>query len=413
MDVSLTTKLAIDGGKPVRNTFLPYGRQWIGPEEERKVIEVLRSDWITTGPVTKEFERKFAQYVGARHAVACHTGTAALHLAVSAAGIEPGDEVVTTPFTFAATSNAVLYRGGRPVFADIQSDTKNIDPVAAEKAVTKKTKAMIPVHYAGHPCDLDPLHETAVDHDLTVIEDAAHAVSAEYRGKRIGGLSDLTIFSFHPVKNMTTGEGGMVTTDSDELAEKVRAYRAHGIVEDPEKRWAKEGSHYYEMHYLGHRFYMTEMQAALGLVQLNKLQSFQKRRREIVDFYNEELASLDAIAIPIVRPYVRHAWHLYVIELTAKWLEHRRDDVFAAVRAENVGVNVHYIPVYYHPYYRDHFGFKRGLFPRAERAYERVLTLPLFPKMTDGDATDVVRALRKVLDAKRPAGRGRRAARST
>ena len=405
----MTEKLAIDGGSPVRSTFLPYGRQWLGPEEERKVLEVLRSDWVTTGPVTKEFEEKFARFVGAKHAVACHTGTAALHLAVSAAGIGPGDEVVTTPFTFAATSNAVLYRGGTPVFADIQPDTKNLDPAFVKKAITKKTRAVIPVHYAGHPVDLDEIHELAEAHGLTVIEDAAHAVSAEYRGERIGHLSDLTIFSFHPVKQMTTGEGGMVTTDSTNLAEKLRAYRAHGIVEDPEKRWAKEGSHFYEMKFLGHRFYMTEMQAALGVVQLSKLEGFQRRRREIARYYDEELANLDGVTTPVVRPYVRHAWHLYVVDLTGAGLEGKRDEVFAAMRAENIGVNVHYIPVHYHPYYREHFGFRRGAFPKAERAYRRVLSLPLFPKMTDEDAADVVHALRKVMNAKRPAGGRRRA----
>ena len=394
-------KLAVDGGEPIRPSFLPYARQWLGPEEEAKVLQVLRSDWITTGPVTKEFEEKFAQFVGAKHAVSCHTGTAALHLAVSAAGISPGDEVVTTPFTFAATSNAVLYRGGMPVFADIQPDTKNVDPAAIENAITKKTKAIIPVHYAGHPCDLDEIHEVARDRGLVVIEDAAHAVGAEYRGRRIGALSDLTIFSFHPVKQMTTGEGGMVTTDSDEFAQKLRAYRAHGIVEDPEKRWAKEGSYRYEMRYLGHRFYMTEMQAALGVVQLAKLPRFQERRREIVDFYQREFASLDGVTKPVERSYVRQAWHLYVVELSSRSLEGKRDEVFAAMRAENIGVNVHYIPVYRHPYYRDLLGPPPDKFPNAERAYSRALTLPLFPKMTNADSRDVASALRKVVDAYR------------
>lgn len=402
-------KLAIDGGDPVRATFLPYGRQWLGREEEEKIQAVLRSDWVTTGPITKEFEAQFAKFVGAKHAVSCHTGTAALHLAASAAGVEPGDEVVTTPFTFVATSNAVLYRGGTPVFADIQLDTKNIDPVAIRKAITPKARAIIPVHFAGHPCDLDEIHEIARDHGLLVIEDAAHAVSAGYKKKRIGALSDLTIFSFHPVKQMTTGEGGMVTTNSDDLAEKLRAYRAHGIVEDPEKRWSKGGSYRYEMKYLGHRFYMSEMQAALGVAQLAKLDQFQRRRREIVDFYQEELASVDAIARPVERAYVKHAWHLYVVELSAKWLAGKRDDVFAAMRAENIGVNVHYIPVYHHPYYRDRPALLNGTFPKTERAFARVLTLPLFPRMTNEDAEDVVRALRKVINAKRPSSVRRRA----
>ena len=407
----MTERLALDGGKPVRDTFLPYGRQWLGAEEEKRVLEVLRSDWVTTGPVTKEFEEKFGRFVGAKHAVSCHTGTAALHLAVSAAGIAPKDEVVTTPFTFAATSNAVLYRGGTPVFADIQPDTKNLDPAKAAKVVTRKTKALLPVHFAGHPCDLDELHETARERDLVVIEDAAHAVSAEYRGRRIGALSDLTVFSFHPVKNMTTGEGGMVTTDSDGLAELLRAYRAHGVTTDPEKRFGKEGGHFYEMRHLGHRFYMTEMQAALGVCQLGKLEAFQRRRREIVAFYDRALADLQGVRLPARRPHVKHAWHLYTIELDG----FDRDAIFAAMRAENIGVNVHYIPVPFHPYYRERFGFRRGTFPRAERAYRRILTLPLFPRMTDADAGDVVTALRKVLGAlrlRRTAGKGVRGRRA-
>ena len=399
----MTDPLAIDGGKPVRDTFLPYGKQWLGPEEEAKVLEVLRSDYVTTGPVTREFEEAFARFVGAKHAVACHTGTAALHLAVSALGVGPGDEVVTTPFTFAATSNAVLYRGGTPVFADVQADTKNVDPAEVAKAVTGKAKAILPVHFAGHPVDLDEVHAIARERGLAVIEDAAHAVGAEYRGRKVGGLSEISIFSFHPVKQMTTGEGGMVTTNDDDLAAKVRAFRAHGVVTDPETRFGKGGSYFYEMKHLGHRFYMTEMQAAIGVVQLGKLAGFQRRRREIVAFYDRELAAIDGITLPVTRPYVAHAWHLYTVELTAPWLAGRRDDVFAAMRAENIGVNVHYIPVHLHPYYRDTLGFRSGMSPVAERAYARILTLPLFPRMTDGDAADVVEALAKVVGAIRGA----------
>jgi len=391
-------RLAVDGGKPIRDTFLPYGRQWLGPEEERRVLEVLRSDWITTGPVTKEFEEKFAKFVGAKHAVACHTGTAALHLAVSAAGIGSKDEVVTTPFTFAATSNAVLYRGGTPVFADILPDTKNLDPEEARAAVTRKTRALIPVHFAGQPCDMDELGELAEKRDLVVIEDAAHAAGAEYRGRRIGSISDMTIFSFHPVKNMTTAEGGMVTTNSAELAERLRTFRAHGIVTNPEKRFGKEGSHFYSMEHLGHRFYMTELQAALGVCQLKKLPAFQERRRAIVAYYDRELADLEAVGLPVTRRYVKHAWHLYTIELGAGL---DRDAVFTAMRAENIGVNVHYIPVHCHPYYRRTLKLRRGTYPVAEGVYGRILSLPLFPRMSDEDADDVVQGLRKVVDSLR------------
>jgi dTDP-4-amino-4,6-dideoxygalactose transaminase len=397
----VTEKLAIDGGKPVRATFLPYGRQVLGPEEEARVLEVLRSDWLTTGPVTKEFEDRFAAVVGARYAVACHTGTAALHLAACALEIGAGDEVITSPYTFAATSNAILYRAGTPVFADIEPETKNLDPSRASAAITSRTRALLPVHYAGHPCELDEIHTIARERNLAVIEDAAHAVAASYRGHRIGGLSDLTVFSFHPVKNMTTGEGGMVTTNRDDLADRLRAYRAHGVPTDPEKRFGKEGGHFYEMRYLGNRYHMTELQAAIGLAQLEKLEVFQARRRGIVAIYQRELSDLREIMLPVERPYVRHGWHLFAIDLTAQWLAGKRDDFFRALRAENIGVNVHYIPVHLHPYYRERFGFRPGQLPIAESAYSRTLTLPLFHGMTDDDAMDVVRALRKVLDAKR------------
>jgi len=401
----VTETLAIDGGTPVRDTFLPYATQWIGPDEEARVLQVLRSEWITTGPVTKEFEEAFARYVGAKHAVSCHSGTAALHLSMGALGIDPGDEVITTPFTFAATSNAVLFRGGTPVFADIQEDTRNLDPGAAAGAITRKTKAIVPVHFGGHPCDMDELRKLAKDHSLAVVEDAAHALSAEYRGRRIGGTDGLAVFSFHPVKNITTGEGGMVTTNSGELAERVRALRAHGVMTDPDARFGPRGSYFYEMRLLGHRFYMTDMQAALGIAQLGRLESFQRRRREIVALYERELGGVEGIRLPVSRSEVLHAWHLYVIELTGPGLD--RDWAFKAMRAENIGVNVHYIPVHYHPYYRERFGDRKGRFPRAERAYERVLTLPLFPRMTDEDAMDVVRALRKVMDVWRPRARVR------
>lgn len=390
-------KPAMEGGKPVRDTFLPYGKQWITEEDIEKVDEVLRSDWITTGPVLREFEREFAHFVKAKYAIAVSSGTAALHIAVSACGIGKEDEVITTPMTFAATSNVVVMRGGKPVFADIKNDTHNIDSTEIKKKRTKKTKALIPVHFTGQPCDLDEIHEIAQENDQIVIEDAAHAVDSEYKGKKVGSISDLTVFSFHPVKNITTGEGGMVTTNDDQLAEQLEMYRNHGINKDANKRFGKEGSWFYEMQYLGLNYRLTDIQAALGLSQLKRISELQDRRKDIVKIYNKELDEIPEISIPYVKDNVKHGWHLYIITLKQNMLKVDRNKIFEALRAENIGVNVHYIPVHLHPYYKEVFGYKEGDYPVSEMIYTKIITLPLFPRMTDDDTYDVINAIKKVV----------------
>ncbi|WP_078060728.1 UDP-4-amino-4,6-dideoxy-N-acetyl-beta-L-altrosamine transaminase [Desulfotomaculum copahuensis] len=382
--------------------MLPYARQLIEQDDIDAVTEVLRSDWLTTGPTVAEFERRFAARVGARYAVAVSSGTAALHAACFAAGLGRGDEVITSPLTFVASANCALFLGAKPVFADIDPDTYNIDPAEIEKKITAQTKAIIPVHFTGQPCDLDAIHDIARRCKLSVIEDAAHALGAEYKGRPVGGLSDMTVFSFHPVKHITTGEGGMVTTNDEELYQWLLLFRNHGITRDPEMMTENHGPWYYEALDLGFNYRLTDIQAALGLSQLRKLDRFLARRRAIAAIYNEAFAQIPAVRIPWQAPYGRTAWHLYVLSLNLEQLKKDRAEIFAALRAENIGVNVHYIPVYRHPYYRwlgdpDSCSLQGFYCYQAEELYRRLITLPLFPAMTDRDAADVVAAVRKVL----------------
>ena len=390
-------ELAINGGKPVRETFLPYGKQWIDEDDISRVVEVLESDWVTTGPVLRKFEEKFAEFVGAKYGIAVSSGTAALHVAVCACRIKAGDDAVTTPFTFASTANSLVFQGSKPVFADVKRDTYNIDPAEIEKRVTGNTKAIMPVDYAGQPCDLDAIRDIAEDNNLLVIEDAAHAVGAEYKGKKIGSIADATIFSFHPVKQMTTGEGGMITTDNEEIVELARIYRNHGLSKDAVERFGKHGSWYYEMTHLGFNYRLTDIHAALGLGQLGKLNRFLERRTEIARKYNDAFEDIEEIKTPVIKGYIKHAWHLYVIEIVPENLRADRDQIFKALRAENIGVNLHYIPVHLHPYYREKFGYKNGDYPVAEEIFERVISLPMFPKMNDEDIDDVINAVQKVI----------------
>lgn len=390
-------KPAIEGGTPVRENFLPYGTQWLDNDEIEEVIDSLKSSWITTGPKMKLFEDNFKSYIGSKHAISVNSGTAALHICTSAIGINPGDEVITTPLTFVASANCVVYRGGTPVFADIKKDTYNIDPIEIRKKITPKTKAIIPVHFAGQPCDMDEISEIAVENDLYVIEDAAHAIDAEYKGKKIGNISDLTIFSFHPVKNITTAEGGMVTTNNDDFNDKLLMFRTHGISRDAVERFGKSGGFYYDMQYLGFRYNLSELHASLGIHQLKKLKTFQNRRREIVKLYFRELQNLEEISLPFIKENIKHSWHLFVIQLNLEKLKVDRDYIFKALKEENIGVNVHYIPVHYHSYYQKKFGLKEGILPNVEELFPRVLTIPLFPKMSDDDAYDVINALEKVV----------------
>jgi perosamine synthetase len=399
MPMPSTTRemIAIDGGTPVRNTLLPYGRQAIGEEDIQAVVKVLRSDWLTTGPKVGEFEEAFAARVGAAYAVSFSSGTAALHGAAYAAGLKPGDEAIATPMTFAATANCVLYQGATPVFADVCADTLNLDPEKAAEKITARTRAILPVDYAGHPADLKAIQDLADEHGLTVIEDASHALGAEYEGRCVGGLAAMTVFSFHPVKHLSTGEGGMVTTDRPDFAETLRRFRNHGISSDARQRQSA-GQWHYEMVLLGFNYRLTDIACALGLSQLENLGENLFRRREIAAAYSEAFRDLESMTTPAVRDGVDPAWHLYPIRLNLEKLNAGRAQVFRALRAENIGVNVHYIPVHFHPYYRQRFGNRAGEYPVAENAYESLISIPMFHGMKDGDVADVVRAVRRVLE---------------
>jgi len=388
--------LAIHGGPPVRRTLLPYGRQSIDESDIRAVVETLRSDWLTTGPKVAEFEEAMAAWVGAKYAVSFSSGTAALHAATFTAGLQPGDEAITSPLTFAATANCVVYQGATPVFADVVEDTLNIDPELVATRITARTKAILPVDYAGHPADLDSILQLAEPQGLIVIEDACHALGAEYRGCRVGSVAHMTVFSFHPVKHLTTGEGGMVTTNNGAFAETLRRFRNHGISSDARQRQSA-GQWHYEMVLLGFNYRLTDIACALGLTQMKGLEANLARRRQIAARYAAEFRNVPGVLPPQTRPNVNPAWHLYPIRLDLTRLSAGRGEVFRALREENIGVNVHYIPVHRHPYYRDRFGYKGGEYPVAEAAYERLISLPMFHGMSDDDVEDVVRAVCKVV----------------
>jgi perosamine synthetase len=388
--------LAINGGPAVRKTLLPYGRQSIDESDIRAVVNVLRCDWLTTGPKVAEFEEEFAGWVRAKYAVSFSSGTAALHAAAFAAGLKAGDEAITSPMTFAATANCVLYQGATPVFADVVADTLNLDPEKVASRVTPRTKALLPVDYAGHPADLDAILQLAEHHGLVVIEDACHALGADYCGRRVGGIAHMTVFSFHPVKHLTTGEGGMVSTDNPDFAETLRQFRNHGISSEARHRQTS-GQWHYEIVLLGFNYRLTDMACALGIQQLSKLESNLARRRQIAARYTSAFSQIAGIIPPTVRSQANPAWHLYPIRLDMPKLSADRGQIFRALRAENIGVNVHYIPVHHHPYYRDRFGYRGGEYPVAEDAYERLISLPMFHGMSNGDAEDVICAVGKVL----------------
>lgn len=390
-----TTQLAISGGPPVREGFLPYGRQTIDEEDIAAVVEVLRSDWLTTGPKVEEFERLLAGVTGAKHAVAVSNGTAALHAAMAAIGIGPGDEVIVPAITFVATANSVVYQGGTPVFADVQPDILLIDPADVARRITPRTRAIVAVDYAGQPCDYDALRTLAASRGLKLLSDACHALGGSFGTRPVGSLSDLSTFSFHPVKPITTGEGGAITTDDSALAEKMRIFRSHGIASDFRHR-EKLGAWAYEMTSLGFNYRLPDLACALGIVQLRKLPAMHARRSAIAALYDAALQENPRIQPLALRPGRTHGHHLYVVKLDASL---DRDAVFRALRAERIGVNVHYAPVHLHPFYRERFGHAPGLCPVAEREFQRLLSLPIFPRMTDDDARDVLAALDKVVSA--------------
>jgi len=393
------SNLAINGGRPVRSKMLPYGRQTLDEKDIQSVLHVLRSDWLTTGPNVVAFEENFAKQVDAKYAVTVSNGTAALHAAVFAAGIGPGDEVIVPPITFAASANCVCYQGGTVVFADVRPDTLNLDPARVREVITPHTRAIITVDFTGQPSDLDELNEIASRHNLILIEDAAHALGAAYRGRTIGSQAYVTTFSFHPVKHITTGEGGMITTNDYDIAEKLRMFRNHGITSDHHQRDI-EGSWFYEMTELGYNYRLTDFQCALGQSQLKKLPARLSRRREIAGQYARAFGSMPEIGLPTVLSDRESAWHLYVICLNLEQLRVDRAEVFRALRAENIGVNVHYIPVPWHPYYQN-LGYIKGQWPVAESIYERIISLPMWSGMMDQDVNDVIEAVSKVIHAYR------------
>lgn len=389
--------LAINGGKPVRESFLIFGSPKIEEPEIQEVVDSLKSGWLSTGPKVARFEDMFKEYIGCKHALALNSCTAGLHLSMIVSGIGSGDEVITTPMTFAATANAILHTGARPVFVDVDRKTMNIDPNLIEKAITPKTKAIMPVHMAGRPCDMDAIMDIAQRHNLLVIEDAAHAIEATYKGKKIGNICDLTAFSFYVTKNIVTGEGGMVTTNNDEWAEEIQMYGLHGLSRGAWRRYSDEGFKHYRVVLPGYKYNMMDLQAALGIHQLPRVEEYLRRREEIWQRYDEAFGDLPVITPAPAEPETAHARHLYTLLLDIDRLKADRDMIQEALYRENIGTGIHFIALHLHPYYAETFGYKRGDFPNAEFISDRTISLPLSAKLTDQDVEDVIAAVRKVV----------------
>ena len=368
---------------------LPYGRQWIDEDDIRQVVETLRSDWLTTGPAVEAFEREVADYTGARHTVAVSNGTAALHAAMFALGIGPGDEVIVPSLTFAASANCVAFQGATPVFADVAHDTLLLDPNSVIEKVSPRTRAILAVDYAGHPCDYDALRKIATRHKLALVADAAHALGAAYKGRKSGTLADLTTFSFHPVKHITTGEGGMIATADAGMARRMRSFRNHGITTTHRER-ASAGTWCYEMTDLGYNYRLSDLQCALGISQLRKLPAWSIRRREIARHYDAAFGNNASVRPLVVKDEVSHAYHLYVVWVNAA---EARNAIICGLRTKGIGANVHYVPVHLHPYYRQRWGGRPGLCPIAEEAYRHIVSLPIFPRMTEADVQRVISAV--------------------
>lgn len=391
-------KPAICGGTPIRDTKIFYGHQYIDDADIQAVVEVLKSDYLTCGPKIEELENKLCQVTGAKYAVACSNGTAALHMACQAAGVGPGDEVITTPITFAASANCALYCGAKPVFADINEETYNIDPSNVEALTTERTKAVVAVDYTGQSAELDRLLAHCRKHGLVLIEDGAHVIGTSYNGKKNGSIADITTLSFHPVKTVTGGEGGAVLTNSEEYYKKLLLYRSHGITKDPSlMEHEPDGPWYYEQLALGMNYRMTDMQAALIISQLNKLPKFSARRKAIVKAYDEAFSKLPQLFVQKEIPQSDTTRHLYILRIIPEKLSINRKQFFQALAAENVCCQVHYIPTYYFPYY-EKMGYQRGICPKAEKLYEEVISLPLYYAMTDQDVEDVIRAVTRIAE---------------
>ncbi|EHQ92001.1 UDP-4-amino-4,6-dideoxy-N-acetyl-beta-L-altrosamine transaminase [Desulfosporosinus youngiae] len=382
----------------MRKEFLTYGLPLIEDDDIAAVVDSLKSNWITKGPKTHEFEKRFAEYIGVKYAIAVNSCTAGLHLALVAAGISAGDEVITTPMTFASSANVIIHSGATPVFADVDPVTMNIDVNEIRKKITPRTKAIIPVHLAGHPCEMDEIMDLAREHNLFVLEDAAHAVYTKYKGQLIGSIGNATAFSFYATKNLATGEGGMVTTNDQALADKIRIMSSHGMSRNAWNRYTASGSWYYEILHPGFKYNMTDIQAALGLTQLEKLERMQGIRREIAERFNEEFGKMPELEVPPEKDYARHAWHLYIIKLNLDKLSIDRTEFIEELKKEQIGTSVHFIPVPMHPYYRDTFNYQKGDFPQAETTFERIISLPLYPKMSKQDTEDVIEAVKGIVE---------------
>lgn len=394
--VSADARLASEGGRPVRDRFLPVALPWIGEREKALVLETLESGWVTTGPRAQELGRRVAERVGAAHGVAVNSATGALHLALAALGVGPGDEVVTSAYTFVACVNVIEHVGAIPVLVDVEPDTLCLAPAAVEAAITPRTRAIMPVDYGGHPCDYDALGAIAGRRGLPLVEDAAHALGASWRGRPVGSLADVTAFSFYATKNLTTGEGGAAVTDDDAIAERLELLSLHGMNRDAWKRYGDTGSWYYEVTAPGFKYNLSDVLAAIGLGQLERFDEMQRLRAAHAARYRERLAGVPEVRLPSVREGALHAWHLFPVALELERLECDRARFIRELRAENVGTSVHFIPIHLHPYFRETLPYREGDFPAAEDAYRRAITLPLFPHMTEDDVDDACAAVAKV-----------------
>ena len=385
----------------MRESLLPFHTPSVGEEEIQAVTDVLRSGWLTTGPKVKEFEGAFGAYTGASQVVALNSGTAALHLALAAIDLKPGDEVILPTATFTASAEVVIYLGGVPILVDSRRDTLNLDDQMLEERITPRTRAIMPVHLAGQPCEMASILDVAGQYKLRVIEDAAHALPASYDGQMIGTIGDVTAFSFYATKTITTGEGGMATTGDQELSDRMRMLSLHGISKDAWKRYMAEGSWYYEVVATGFKYNMTDVAAALGIQQLKKASAFWQKRMEISGMYRKAFESFWALQLPTVQPNVQHAWHLYIILLNLETLTIDRSRFIEEMKERNIGSSVHFIPLHLHPFYRETFGYRKGDFPNAEWMYERCISLPIYPGMTDQDVSDVCGAVMEIAETYR------------
>jgi dTDP-4-amino-4,6-dideoxygalactose transaminase len=381
--------------------FLPYNLPDISNTEIDAVVDVLKSSWLAPGPRVKAFEAAFAAYAGTKHAIALDSATAGMHLALVSMGIGAGDEVITTPTTFAASVNVIIHAGATPVLADIRLDDYCIDPAAIKSAITPRTKAILPVHHGGSACRMNEIMAIARAHNLRVVEDAAHGIGTEVAGRQIGGWGDATVFSFYPTKNVTTGRGGMLTTDDDALAERARLLALHGMSNDAWDRYTDRGSWAYRVLAAGYNYTMSDFQAALGHAQFSRIDEFQRRRREIAMAYNARFAPLPEIVLPIERPGSTHAWHLYVVRLRGEMRTISRDEFIVAMKERGIGTSVHFIPIHHHPYYRETFGWAPGDFPVADEAFASMVSLPLYTRMTDADVDRVASAVEEIVQGHR------------